>query len=74
MACGPQALQGALNGGRFLRAFFFSVETFSMIGYGNIVPVGVLPNFLVVAESLSKIERVPLEVHPQLKPPERSDC
>jgi inward rectifier potassium channel len=25
-------------------------------------------------QALSKIERVPLEVHPQLKPPERSDC
>ena len=24
----------------FLRAFFFSVETFGTIGYGNIVPVG----------------------------------
>jgi inward rectifier potassium channel len=55
MACGPEALQGALNGGRFLRAFFFSVETFSTIGYGNIVPVGVLPNFLVVAESLTTL-------------------
>jgi hypothetical protein len=47
--------RGALNGGRFLRAFFFSVETFSTIGYVNIVPVGVLPNFLGVAESLTTL-------------------
>lgn len=53
--CGPAALQGPINGGRFLRAFFFSVETFSTIGYGNIIPVGVTPNLLVVAESIMTI-------------------
>jgi inward rectifier potassium channel len=39
--CGPGALQGPLAGARevgFGRGFFFSVETFSTIGYGNIAP------------------------------------
>ncbi len=53
--CGPIALQGPVNGGRFLRAFFFSVETFSTIGYGNIIPVGLAPNLLVVAESIATL-------------------
>ncbi len=53
--CGPDALQGPINGGHFLRAFFFSVETFSTIGYGNIIPVGVAPNMLVVAESITTL-------------------
>ena len=35
----------------FLRAFFFSVQTFATIGYGTIHPVGLLPNFLVTIES-----------------------
>jgi inward rectifier potassium channel len=55
LLCGPEALQGPINGGRFLRAFFFSVETFSTIGYGNIIPVGVAANMLVVAESITTL-------------------
>jgi inward rectifier potassium channel len=55
MLCGPDVLQGPINGGRFLRAFFFSVETFSTIGYGNIIPVGVAANMLVVAESITTL-------------------
>lgn len=35
----------------FLRAFFFSVQTFATIGYGTIHPVGLIPNFLVMVES-----------------------
>lgn len=35
----------------FLRAFFFSVQTFATIGYGTIHPVGVIPNLLVTVES-----------------------
>lgn len=35
----------------FLRAFFFSVQTFATIGYGTIHPVGVIPNLLVTIES-----------------------
>ena len=35
----------------FLRAFFFSVQTFATIGYGTIHPVGLMPNLLVTIES-----------------------
>jgi inward rectifier potassium channel len=35
----------------FVRAFFFSVQTFATIGYGTIHPVGVVPNLLVTIES-----------------------
>jgi inward rectifier potassium channel len=35
----------------FWRAYFFSVHTFATIGYGNVVPVGMLSNFVVVVES-----------------------
>ncbi len=35
----------------FLRAFFFSVQTFATIGYGTIHPVGIIPNLLVTIES-----------------------
>lgn len=35
----------------FVRAFFFSVQTFATIGYGTIHPVGTLPNLLVTLES-----------------------
>src|ERR1019366_2986341 len=40
VACGPAALASTTPGSEqnaFLRAFFFSVETLSTIGYGNIV-------------------------------------
>ncbi|HEX9107011.1 MAG TPA: ion channel, partial [Longimicrobiales bacterium] len=54
LACGRGALMGDDTGlgNAFLRAFFFSVETLATIGYGNIVPVGILPNLVVVAEAL----------------------
>lgn len=49
---------GALLGGepaegfhRFLRAFYFSVETSSTIGYGNIVPRGDFANLVMTVES-----------------------
>lgn len=35
----------------FIRAFFFSVQTFATIGYGTIHPVGIIPNLLVTLES-----------------------
>src|SRR3954453_16840651 len=39
---GPEALQsttGSFSNQAFYRAFFFSVDTFATIGYGNIIPV-----------------------------------
>lgn len=55
LACGAGALDGVAPeslGGPFGRAFFFSIETFATIGYGNISPVGVLPHAVMVVESL----------------------
>jgi inward rectifier potassium channel len=37
----------------FLRAFFFSVQTLSTIGYGQVFPVGLAANLLVTVESLA---------------------
>jgi len=54
--CGPEALaapsRDALAPG-YGRSFFFSVETFSTIGFGNIVPVGTAAHALVTTEALA---------------------
>ncbi|HVS59602.1 MAG TPA: ion channel [Gemmatimonadaceae bacterium] len=58
LLCGPDALQsssGSFAGHPFYRAFFFSVDTFATIGYGNIIPVGVAANALVTIEALVNI-------------------
>jgi inward rectifier potassium channel len=58
LLCGPDALQsssGSFAGHPFYRAFFFSVDTFATIGYGNIIPVGVAANTLVTIEALLNI-------------------
>ena len=63
LACGPGALAGAaneVNGGAFLQSFFFSVHTFATIGYGNVSPVGLAANFVVVIESLTGLLGVAL--------------
>jgi len=55
LACGPDALVGTgaqMMGGRFGQAFFFSVETFATIGYGQIAPNGVPANVVVTIEAL----------------------
>jgi inward rectifier potassium channel len=55
LASGREALVGAHEsqlGGAFGRAFFFSVETFATIGYGEISPVGVMSHMLMVFEAL----------------------
>lgn len=55
---GPEALQsssGSFAGHPFYRAFFFSVDTFATIGYGNIIPIGVAANTLVTIEALVNI-------------------
>ncbi|MGB7554518.1 MAG: ion channel [Candidatus Korobacteraceae bacterium] len=56
VACGSAALASTTPGienNPFLRAFFFSVETLSTIGYGNIVPTGVVANVVVTFEALT---------------------
>ena len=55
LACGPDSLAGVSPtalGGRFSRAFFFSVETLATIGYGNIAPVGLPAHTVMAVESL----------------------
>ncbi len=43
---------GAEMGGRFARAFFFSVQTFATIGYGQVAPNGLGANLIVTVEAL----------------------
>jgi len=55
LACGPGALGSDTVGMEhhtYLRAFFFSVQTLSTIGYGQVVPIGTAANTLVTLESL----------------------
>ncbi|HTK95883.1 MAG TPA: ion channel, partial [Terriglobales bacterium] len=53
VACGPSALQGTTGiSSRFARAFFFSVETSSTIGYSNLLASGVAAHILMMVEVL----------------------
>ena len=55
LLCGPGALHGAtatMPKGRFLEAFFFSVQTLATIGYGRLSPEGPAANSLVAIEAL----------------------
>jgi inward rectifier potassium channel len=55
MASGEEALVGtggSMLGGAFGRAFFFSVQTFATIGYGQLAPNGVAANLIVTLEAL----------------------
>jgi inward rectifier potassium channel len=58
LLCGPDALQsvtGTFANEPFYRAFFFSVDSFATIGYGNITPVGIAANTLVTIEAFLNI-------------------
>jgi inward rectifier potassium channel len=55
LSCGTDALIGAgaaMLGGRLGQAFFFSIQTFATIGYGQIAPNGFAANVVVTIESL----------------------
>jgi inward rectifier potassium channel len=63
LMCGKNALAGLEPedmGGTFLRAFFFSVDTFATIGYGNVYPLGAAANWLVTIESIIAIISIAL--------------
>jgi len=55
MLCGPDGLSSPDSGdlsNAFARAFFFSVQTFSTIGYGHAYPKSLAANIIVAGESL----------------------
>jgi inward rectifier potassium channel len=55
VAFGPDDLLGSsaqMLGGRLGQAFFFSVQTFATIGYGQIGPNGIAANLIVTVEAL----------------------
>ncbi len=62
LLCGPDALQTTAGPemSSFARAFWFSVDSFATIGYGNIIPVGTAANLLVTVEALINIVGVAL--------------
>jgi len=60
LLAGANSLSGLAPAGRFGRAFFFSVETFGTIGYGNISPQNVAAHVLVTIEALAGLLAVAL--------------
>jgi len=61
-ALGPGALESSDPelGAGFARGFFFSVETFSTVSYGNISPRGLAANGLVLVEILTGLMSITL--------------
>lgn len=58
LLCGEHALVTAgpsIGVGPVWRALIFSVDTFSTIGYGNVVPIGHAANLLVSVEALAAL-------------------
>jgi inward rectifier potassium channel len=49
---GPRGLSGDASLHGFARCFFFSIDTFATIGYGNITPATFFTNFLVTIEAI----------------------
>lgn len=63
LACGPGALHvpdAMRPDGALATSFFFSVETFATIGYGNISPMSISAHAVMVVESLVGILAVAL--------------
>ena len=60
LLAGADALAGPAPGGPFGRAFFFSVETFGTIGYGNIAPQNAAAHVLVTIEALTGLLSIAL--------------
>ncbi|PHN03497.1 ion channel [Flavilitoribacter nigricans] len=56
MACGRASLSGVDLGSDlftfFSQCFFFSIQTFTTVGYGSISPVGFIPNFIAAIDAL----------------------
>lgn len=55
LLCGPKALVGMVDGTlieRFSQCFFFSVQTFATIGYGQIGPANLAAHLAVTVEAL----------------------
>ncbi|MDX1984395.1 MAG: ion channel [Bryobacteraceae bacterium] len=55
LLCGPEGLEGTTAttpGGRFLEAYFFSVQTLATIGYGKMNPANLGAHILVSIEAL----------------------
>src|SRR5262249_26584896 len=56
--CGEGAIAGAERRdaeGRFLECFFFSVQTFSTIGYGRLAPASVAASAVATVEALTSL-------------------
>lgn len=63
VATGVDALEGVRGGAlaaRWLEMFFFSVQTFSTVGYGGIEPVNLAANLVMTLESVTGLLSVAL--------------